>query len=110
MKKALFILVLLSWVVINCCASRSVTDVYHGALNQLLCNEAEDILLGNISRLDDGYLIDLISLGKLHKESLRLLRNAIYAKHGHIFESKELTGIFHSLIGTSQRRLSHMRI
>jgi hypothetical protein len=94
MKKALFILVLLALVAINCCASDSVTDVYHGALNELLCNEAEDILLGNISRLNDGYLIDLISLGKLHKESLRLLRNAIYAKHGHIFESEELTGYF----------------
>jgi len=94
MKKALFILVLFSLVAISCCASRSVTDVYHGALNKMLCNEAEDILLGNISRLDDGYLIDLISLGKLQGKSFRLLRNAIYAKHGHIFASEELTEYF----------------
>ena len=64
MRKTLLIFMILA-VAINCTASYSVTEAYHNALELLLCNEAEDILLGNIARSSDRSVIDLISLGKL---------------------------------------------
>lgn len=93
MRKTLLIFMILA-VAINCTASYSVTEAYHNALELLLCNEAEDILLGNIARSSDRSVIDLISLGKLRGESFRLLRNFFFAKHGHIFQSADLTEYF----------------
>jgi hypothetical protein len=87
-------LILFFLLVLNCFAQSNVTSVYKAAINELLSNEAEEIILGDITKLSRKYPLDLISLAKCNKESYRILRNTIYAKYGHIFKSTELTEYF----------------
>jgi hypothetical protein len=92
-KKAI-LLITLVWFGIVASAQNSVTETYKYAVNEYLSNEAEAILLGDISRLSGKYIIDIISLSKLKSDSLSLLRSLIYARHGEIFESQDLKKYF----------------
>ena len=81
-------------LIINCYSQTNLTDTYQHSIDRYMSNEAENILFGDISRLSDRHSIDLISLSKLKGNSLKLLRNIIYAKHGHIFDAQDLTEYF----------------
>ncbi len=75
-------------------AQSSLTDTYKDAVSECYLNEAEAILFGDISALSDKSLLDIVSLSRLNGNSYFLLRNMIYARHGNIFNSQDLTSYF----------------
>lgn len=70
----------------------SITDYYNYSLNELIPNTAKKIILGNINLLSE-YISDF-DLAILNNSDLRILRNMIYAKHGNIFSSSDLTNYY----------------
>lgn len=71
---------------------KSITSYYNNSLSELIPNEAKRIILGNIDLLSD-YISDF-DLAILNNSDLRVLRNIIYAKHGNIFSSSDLTNYY----------------
>lgn len=55
-------------------------------------DESERLVKGDIILLEN-YISDL-ALAKMDNSELRILRNMIYAKHGHLFKSADLTNFF----------------
>ncbi|WP_022932769.1 YARHG domain-containing protein [Treponema bryantii] len=70
----------------------SITDYYNYSLNELIPNTAKKIILGNIDLFSE-YISDF-DLAVLNNSDLRILRNMIYAKHGNIFSSSDLTNYY----------------
>lgn len=70
----------------------SVTNFYNNSLNELIPNNAKKIILGNIELLSEP--IRDFDLALLSNSDLRILRNIIYAKHGNIFSSSDLTNYY----------------
>lgn len=71
---------------------KSITDYYNYSLNELIPNTAKKIILGNIDLFSE-YISDF-DLAVLNNSDLRILRNMIYAKHGNIFSSSDLTNYY----------------
>lgn len=59
-------------------------------------NEAQSIVLGRSDFLDSKYPLNIISLGLLNNEELRILRNTIFARYGYKFRSEDLQNHFSS--------------
>lgn len=57
-------------------------------------NMAELLIEGDISIYDERFPIDFISIAKLNKNQLRILRNLIYARYGYVFKSEDLRDYF----------------
>ena len=62
---------------------------YNNAIDSILAANGQKALCGDISIFEKG--ISDFDLAKLSNKDLRFLRNMIYAKHGHIFTSEDLT-------------------
>jgi hypothetical protein len=73
-------------------------DFYNRSIYEfagIFSSNALRILLGEIDLLNSRYSeLDIFSLAQLNNQNLRLLRNMIYAKHGLIFNSPDLTTYF----------------
>lgn len=72
--------------------SSCLTGIYQKRRSELFASRAWDALFGDLSALNSG--ITDFELARLNKKELRLLRNSVYAKYGHIFNSDELTAYF----------------
>ena len=93
MKKVFILLFLLSLCFpLISKENESITDYYNYSLNELIPNTAKKIILGNIDLLSE-YISDF-DLAILNNSDLRILRNMIYAKHGNIFSSSDLTNYY----------------
>lgn len=57
-------------------------------------NEADRLQKGDLTLLDENTYISDFALARMDNAELRLLRNMIYAKHGHTFNSKDLQKFF----------------
>ena len=55
---------------------------------------AERVQKGDLSLLDADFGISDFELAQMDNTELRLLRNMVYAKHGHSFNSKDLKDFF----------------
>ena len=65
------------------------SENYNKDIDSILATNAQKILLGDTSKVETS--ISDFDLAKLSNKDLRFLRNMIYAKHGHIFTSEDLT-------------------
>ncbi len=93
MKKRLFvILFIFLGMRLFAFEKKSITNYFNDYLYELLMDRASGILMGNIDFLDSN--ISDFDLAKLSNQDLRILRNAIYARHGNIFSSNDLTEYF----------------
>ena len=92
MKTIIFIL--FSLLSISAFSQSTLTSNYLYSLRLLNNNESDQIIMGDISLLNDEEPLKIMSIAKLTKSELRLLRNAIYAKYGYIFNSKDLSNYF----------------
>lgn len=72
-------------------SSAKITENYKASMNLLFSNSAYDVLFGDLESLEN--LSDL-EIARLSKSELRLLRNTVYAKYGHVFNSADLTEHF----------------
>jgi hypothetical protein len=65
------------------------------SFTSLFSSNALRVLLGEVEILNSRWVeLDIFSLSQLDNRSLRLLRNMIYARHGYIFSSQDLTIFF----------------
>ena len=94
MKKILSAVILFSFSMYLVTSEEKIDiyKYYRYSKNELFPDEAREILLGNVDLAENG--VSDFSLAMLGNKDLRFLRNAIYAKHGHTFESKDLTYYF----------------
>lgn len=93
MKKSILICVLFFMgVSVFAVEQKSVTEYYNASVQQIYPNKAKKIIMGNIDLLEED--ISDLDLAAVSNADLRILRNIIYAKHGNIFSSKDLTDFY----------------
>lgn len=66
-----------------------LTEYFNSALDSMYPVKAKRVIFGDVDILDDG--LSEFDLAVLSNEELRVLRNMIYARHGNIFTSEDLT-------------------
>lgn len=69
-----------------------LTLVFLGAVFGQVFDEAERLRSGDLTLLSSD--VEDVALAKLSDAELRLLRNMIFASHGHVFKSAELAEFF----------------
>lgn len=90
--KKLFVAMCFMLIGFNVFCRDNLLETYESSLELIYADEAERILMGDID-LIERYVSDL-ALAKLSSKDLRLLRNELFAIHGNIFNSQDLTDYF----------------
>ena len=94
MRKIIVLLLLLVSLPLFAVERDLLTEYFNYSLNSVYPANAKRVLFGDIELLNEG--LSDFDLAVLSNDDLRVLRNMIYARHGHIFDSEDLKAYFSS--------------